>query len=222
MQPEEGKKYIITKDKFAEILKNINEFSDEKAQEIMYNNMMHRTIFKHNDAKNTENQSSWIRIRVGDISCDGTSQCTVTYKNKKHKVDKTNSSLFSAEDYYSVVQFFRDIGMPLVSEQETLRSKYIFYYENVKYIICFDTWPHLSEIIFITISAANNITEDQFRFVCETLKLPQIAVQVGYVDIDKAYEENYGKKASEIRQLRFNMPLNSDRVCLKNVLGIKK
>ena len=32
-------------------------------------------------------------------------------------------------------------------------------------------------------------------------------MQVGYVDIDKAYEKKVGKKASEIRQIRFNVPL---------------
>lgn len=207
MQSEDGKKYIITEDKWAEILIKIQELSSDNVKELMYKNKMHRTIFECNNINKSDEESAWIRVRVGDINCEGISQCTVTYKNKNHEEDKTDSSQFIAEDYYSVMQFFKDIKMPLVSEQETLRSKYVFYYENAKYVICFDIWPHLSEMIFITLDTEDNIAEERFKLVCHSLGLPQKAMQVGYVDIDRAYEENYGKKASEIRQLRFNFPL---------------
>ena len=146
---------------------------------------------------------------MGDISCDRISQCTVTFKQRKHIEDKTNSSRFIAEDYYSVVQFFKDIGFKLVSEQETLRSKYVFYYESVKYIICFDKWPKLLEYIFVTITAEDNISEEDFKQVCDLIKLPQLATQVGYVDIDKAYLDKFNKTARDFRHLRFDIPILS-------------
>jgi hypothetical protein len=212
MQQEDGKKYIISQDRFVKILENILDLTSGKnVYEIMHDAMMHRSIFGSNrDLKKLEEtaeESSWIRIRAGDINCDRTAPITVTYKNKKHSKDETDSSRFVAEDYYSVVHFFKDMGFPLVSEQETLRSKYIFHYENVKYIICFDRWPHIDDMLFVTVSASDNVSQADFNQVCNSLQLPTLAMQVGYVDIDRAYEKKVGKKASKIRQIRFNVPL---------------
>lgn len=214
MPKEEGKKYIISPDRFMTILKNIHELAYENdVQEVMYEEKMHRAIFgsKQNleSLEQNNDETNWIRIRSGDISCDGTSQCTVTYINKRHSEDRTKSSEFIVEDYYAVIQFFKDIGFPLVSEQETMRSKYVFNYENVKYIICFDKWPHIDEMLFVSVLASENVSEMSFQSVCQSLQLPQLAMQVGFIDIDKAYEQKIGKKASEIRQLRFNIPLES-------------
>lgn len=78
---------------------------------------------------------------------------------------------------------------------------------NVKYIICFDTWPHIDNWLFVTVTASDNVSQADFSQVCESLQLPKLAMKVGYVDIDKAYEERYQKKSSEIRQIRFNIPL---------------
>lgn len=212
MQQEEGKKYIISQDRFVKVLDNIIDLTNcGKIHEIMYEEKMHRSIFGSNRSlsklEETAEESFWIRIRAGDTNCDGSAPVTVTYKNKKHSKDETDSSRFIAEDYYSVVQFFKDMGFPLVSEQETLRSKYVFYYENVKYIICFDTWPHIDGWLFVTVTASDNVSQADFSQVCNSLQLPSLAMQVGYVDIDKAYEKKFGKKASEIRQIRFNIPL---------------
>lgn len=212
MQQEEGKKYIISQDRFVKVLDNIIDLTNGgKIREIMYEEKMHRCIFGSNRGlsklEETAEESFWIRIRAGDTNCDGVAPVTVTYKNKKHSKDETDSSQFIAEDYYSVVQFFKDMGFPLVSEQETLRSKYIFYYENVKYIICFDVWPHIEGWLFVTVTASDNVSQADFSQVCNSLQLPSLAMQVGYVDIDKAYEKKFGKKASEIRQIRFNIPL---------------
>lgn len=212
MQQEEGKKYIISQDRLVKVLENMINLTDEDAvHEIMYEEMMHRSIFGSNrnlsKLEETEEESSWIRIRAGDTNCDGIAPVTVTFKNRKHSKDETDSSQFIAEDYYSVVQFFKDMGFPLVSEQETKRSKYVFHYENVKYIICFDTWPHIDNWLFVTVTASDNVSQADFSQVCESLQLPKLAMKVGYVDIDKAYEERYQKKASEIRQIRFNIPL---------------
>lgn len=212
MQQEEGKKYIISQDRFVKVLENILDLTGGRnVHEIMYEEIMHRSIFGSNrnlsKLEETVEESSWIRIRAGDINCDGIASVTVTYKNKKHAKDKTNSSQFIAEDYYSVVQFFKDMGFPLVSEQETLRSKYIFHYENVKYVICFDKWPHIDDMLFVTVIASDNVSQADFSQVCNSLQLSNLAMQVGYVDIDKAYEKKVGKKASEIRQIRFNVPL---------------
>ena len=209
---QEVRKYIISDDRFSTVLGNILELTSENdVHEIMYEEKMHRAILgsKQNLQRldQNEQESNWIRIRVGDTNCDGTSQCTVTYMNKKHNEDKTDSSQFIAEDYYSVIQFFKNLGFPLLSEQETLRSKYVFIYEKVKYIICFDKWPHIDEMYFVTITASGNVSENGLIAVCNSLQLPQLAMQVGYVDIDKAYEKRIGKKASEIRHLRFNMSL---------------
>ena len=180
----------------------------------MYEEKMHRAILGSrqnlHELEQTAGETNWIRIRVGDTNCDGMSQCTVTYMNKNHNEDKTDRSQFVAEDYYSVVQFFEKIGFPLLSEQETLRSKYVFNYENVKYIICFDKWPHIDEMLFVTVTASDNVSENGITSVCNSLQLPQLAMQVRCIDVDKAYENKIGKKASEIRQLRFNMALTND------------
>lgn len=213
MQQEEGKKYIISQDRLVKVLENILGLTAaSNVCEIMYEEIMHRSIFGSNRSisklEETAEESSWIRIRAGDMNCDGTAPVTVTYKNKKHSKDETDSSQFIAEDYYSVVRFFKDMGFPLVSEQETMRSKYIFHYENVKYIICFDRWPHIDEL-FVTITASDNVSQADFDQVCHSLQLHNLAMQVGYVDIDKAYEKRIGKKASDIRQIRFNVPLEN-------------
>lgn len=212
MQQEEGKKYIISKELFSDVLKNIYDLAtDNHVYEVMFEEKMHRTIFGTRQdtpgLPQTDIETNWIRIRVGDVNCDGSSQCTVTFKKKRHSQDKTDSSEFVSDDYYSVVQFFKELGFPLVSEQETLRSKYVFNYENVKYIICFDEWPYCDDRLFVTITASDNVSKAAFESVCRSLDLPQLAMQVGYVDIDRAYSEMTGKKASEIRQVRFNVPL---------------
>lgn len=199
MQQEEGKKYIISQDRLIKVLENILDLTNgNNVHEIMYEEMMHRSILGSNrnlsKLEVTAEESSWIRIRAGDMNCDGIAPVTVTYKNKKHSKDETDSSQFIAEDYYSVVQFFKDMGFPLVSEQETLRSKYIFHYENVKYVICFDKWPHMDEMLFVTVTASDNVSRADISQVCNSLQLPNLAMQVGYIDIDKAYEKKLERR----------------------------
>jgi hypothetical protein len=212
---EEGKKYVVSPNQLRNLLCNIVELvGDYKdVHEIMYKEKMHRAIFGSNIAseklEEKNEETSWIRVRAGDVNCDGTSPLTVSYKSKVHNKDRTVSSQFIAEDYYSVVQFFKDIGFHLISEQETLRTKYVFYYEKVKYVICLDEWPQIRDKIFVTITASDNVSNDGFSHVCNSLKINELAMQVGYVDIDRAYYDLIGKKASEIRQIRFNLPLDS-------------
>ena len=49
MQQEEGKKYIISQDRFVKVLENILDLtSGRNVHEIMYEELMHRSIFGSN------------------------------------------------------------------------------------------------------------------------------------------------------------------------------
>ena len=44
------------------------------------------------------------------------------------------------DDFYEANHMFELLGFQKTSTQETRRTKYVCFYEDIKYVICFDVW----------------------------------------------------------------------------------
>lgn len=206
MRREKGKRYIIRQNSLVDILDAIIRTTEGNVQEIVYEGLMHRAIFKIDLAKQTE-ETSWIRIRAGDVDCDGQTGCTITFKRKNHSIDNTQMTELTVEDYYAAIDFFSDIGHELTSIQETRRTKYVFHYDGVKYVICFDEWPHIQDLFFVTVIPGDSASLAELDGVCGMIELDKFSEKHEIVDVDDIYKNIYGKPASDIPNVRFNMPI---------------
>ncbi len=216
MLKEKGTRYIIKKDKLVDVLRAILSIAKENVEEIVFEGLMHRAIFKLNLSSSHEGETAWLRVRSGDVDCDGQTNCTVTFKKKNHSIDDTQMTELAVSDYYTAIDFFMEIGHVLTSVQETLRTKYVFHYEGVKYIICFDEWPHIKDIYFVTVIPGDSASLDEFKGVCNMIGLDKLNEKYKVVDVDAVYREMFGKSASDIPNVRFNMPIEKEKDSIDN------
>lgn len=204
MTKEKGKKFLIKKENLKNVLEIICQVTNYSVQEIMERKMMHRAVFKVQISPDEENETTWLRVRCGDVDCSGLSNCTVTFTRKNLVINNTHRAELVVDDYYTAIEFFIDIGHELTSTQETYRTKYAFKYEDAKYVICFDEWPQIDDIYFVTIITEDSVSEDEFVDICKMLKLNEYSESCDVVDVDKIYREKFGKAATDIRYVCFN------------------
>ena len=120
-------KCIILSLDYSSLLSIIQEATDDP-QIVMNDITMTRTIYQppitlpHSDHQ-------WLRIRVGDIDCEGNSKCTITYKEKSHLTQFPTEARIEVEDYYEATHMFDLLGFKKSSIQETRRTKYVCTYE---------------------------------------------------------------------------------------------
>lgn len=170
---------------------------------IMQDKLMTRTIFDIS-GKNT----SWLRIRTGDVDCMGnpiTSASLIdkTMSQREDVPDKKSIDL-QLTDYYDAVTFFKSMGLKIESEQETKRTKYTCHYDGIKYTICFDIWPRLEKYIFVSITPATNADPEDLNGFVDTTGIHNYSLDSFPTDVDKAYELETGKIARAYEILRFD------------------
>lgn len=99
---------------------------------------------------------------------------------------------------------FELLGFSRTSRQETKRTKYVCLYEGIKYVICFDTWPGLEEMLFLTIEPGTNAEKADVESFIDLLGIETSKIKRKKVDVDTEYMTKYGKPASLIEDLQFD------------------
>ena len=195
-----SKKYVILVENLGSIKNHINSLSPIC---IMNNKLMTRTIFEV-PGKDT----MWLRVRTGDVDCAYNPITTASLLDKtsheKGSYPVKKSIDLQLTDYYNDVAFFQNMGLPVVSEQETRRTKWICHYDGIKYTICFDTWPLLSEQIFISITPATNADDDDLEGFINFTGVKDYSLEDFPTDVDDAFSRVTGKTARAYRYLRFD------------------
>lgn len=195
-----SKKYVIRVEDLGPIKNRIKSLSPTC---IMNNKLMTRTIFEV-PGKDT----MWLRVRTGDVDCAYNPITTASLLDKtsheKGSYPVKKSIDLQLTDYYNDVAFFQNMGLPVVSEQETRRTKWICHYDGIKYTICFDVWPLLSEQIFISITPATNADDDDLEGFINFTGVKEYSLDDFPTDVDDAFSRVTGKTARAYRYLRFD------------------
>lgn len=197
-------KYILPVASQSEIVNVISTRTDQ-AHVIMDNAIMTRTIYQLpnlSDSSN-KNQHQWLRIRVGDIDCENNSKCTITYKKKTGKNNPEEAKL-EVDDFYEANHMFELLGFQKTSTQETRRTKYVCFYEDIKYVICFDVWPGLEDTLFLTIEPGTNAEQADVESFIDLLGIETTKIERNKVDVDTEYLKRFSIPASLIDNLRFD------------------
>lgn len=211
MISEQGKKFIIETKYFGNILRNIysNTSNDPEASLIMDNQIMTRTIYQLPSTPQS-NKHQWLRIRVGDLDCEGNSKCTITFKRKTLDSAKPKSAKLEVDNYYDAIHMFDLLGFKKTSTQETKRTKIVCFYESVKYLVCFDIWPWIEEITFITIEAGPNAEQLDFEGFLDLIDIEKYKLNKVCIDVDSEYKNRYNRTASDIPVLKFDFPIDNN------------
>lgn len=197
-------KYILPVASQSEIVNVISTRTDQ-AHVIMDNVIMTRTIYQLpnlSDSSN-KNQHQWLRVRVGDIDCENNSKCTITYKKKTGKNNPEEAKL-EVDDFYEANHMFELLGFQKTSTQETRRTKYVCFYEDIKYVICFDVWPGLEDTLFLTIEPGTNAEQADVESFIDLLGIETTKIERNKVDVDTEYLKRFSIPASLIDNLRFD------------------
>lgn len=169
---------------------------------IMNNKLMTRTVFEV-PGKTT----MWLRVRTGDVDCAGNPITTASLLDKSSQQSGSRPIKKSIDlpltDYYNDVAFFQNMGMCVVSEQETKRTKCICHHDGIKYTICFDIWPYLEDYIFISITPATNADAEDLEGFINSTGVKDYNLSDFPTDVDDAYCQVTGKIARAYRYLRF-------------------
>ena len=210
MISEQSKKFIIETKDVCNILHNIfeNTSKEPEASLIMDNQIMTRAVYQL--PKNPDSDKhQWLRIRVGDLDCEGNSKCTITFKRKTLDSSKPTSAKLEVDNYYDAIHMFDLLGFKKTSTQETKRSKLVCFYESVKYLVCFDVWPGLEEITFIAIEAGPNAELMDFEGFLDLIHIEKYKLNKEYIDVDSEYKSKYNLVASDIPNLKFDFPIDN-------------
>lgn len=202
MVPDGRLKCIISSHDYPSILDIIQNSTDDP-RVVMNDITMTRSIYQLPVAL-PKSDHQWLRIRVGDIDCEGNAKCTITYKKKSHLTPFLTEARIEVEDYYEATHMFDLLGFTKSSIQETRRTKYVCTYEEIKYIICFDIWPGLEDIIFVTIDSGPNAENTDLMGFTDLLEINRFAQKNGSIDVDTEYAARYGVPASKIQRLKFD------------------
>ena len=86
----------------------------------------------------------------------------------------------------------------------TRRTKYVCFYEDIKYVICFDVWPGLEDTLFLTIEPGTNAEQADVESFIDLLGIETTKIERNKVDVDTEYLKRFSIPASLIDNLRFD------------------
>lgn len=205
---EKDNRFLVDTENVDLIIDNIKKMVDaEYFKERMKHAKVTRVIYRMPCLK--ENEYRWLRILIGDIDCHGNSGVTITYKVKNTHVGFEQKIPFlKVDDFDRATEFFESLGFARTSLQENYRTKIYVTFEKIKYMIRFDIWPSLEEVTFVTVEEVTPTDPRTRAAFIDFLKLRDYDVSSGsIVDVDTAYKERLGFKASDIPQLCFELDL---------------
>lgn len=201
-------KFLIDSENVGFIIENIKNIVDSNHfSKPMTQKKVTRVIYRMPCLK--ENESRWLRILIGDVDCHGNTGVTITYKVKDTGAGvEQRIPILKVEEFDQATEFFEALGFIRTSIQENIRTKLYVTCENVKYMIRFDVWPLLDEVTFVTIEEVTPADPRTKEAFIKLLKLEKYNIHAGkIVDVDTAYKERLGFRASDIPQLCFGLDI---------------
>lgn len=207
--------FIVNTSSLPAIIQNMKN-SMVSIKPIMQDSAIRRTLYKvvSNDAE-SEGKTRWIRILDGDVDCDGTTRCTITFKDRRRDMSaKDEYALLKVDNYDDATHLFDLLGFQKTSYQENFRTKYVCIFDDVKYIIHFDIWPHIEDVTFVAIVSMSSSDERTIDGLIEALDIVQYDIRENKsdstikTDVDSMYLQRFNYPASLIPQVTFDFPLN--------------
>jgi hypothetical protein len=195
-----GFEYLVQRKHMEKIVCNMQN-TIPKCTPIMVDCIVKRALYKVNNSEG--DKSKWIRIMEGDIERIGETRCTITYKDRKRDMSGETYALLKVDNFEDATHLFEVLQYEHVSYQEHKRSKFACVLDNVKYIVRFDIWPKIEDIVFVGIDVASSTKEDDVDGFLNALGIKDLVEDSYLVDVDKEYKERIGKAASEIPIITF-------------------
>lgn len=198
---------VRTKDLDA-IIKNMRK-NITSCHPIMIDQIVKRVLYKVESVDELgENQIRWLRIMEGDIDCNGEQRCTITYKDKKKDMSGEAYALLKVDNFEDATHLFDLLKYVRTSYQENKRSKFVCMLDKVKYIIRFDIWPKIEDVVFVSIIVASSASQDDIDGFVDALDVRKFNKDENtMVDVDKIYESRFGRPARFIPEVTFDFEL---------------
>lgn len=203
--------FLIETKNMAEIISNL-QMEALHCKAIMVDRIIRRRLYKVK-SKQDDNQIRWLRILDGDIECDGSQRCTITYKDKKRDMSGVDYALLKVDNFDDAVHLFNLLNFTCTSYQENKRSKFVCKLDRVKYIVRFDIWPKIEDVIFVSVNAMTSTDAESLGGFVETLGLSEYNIcKNAKVDVDAIYIERFKCAASVIPKLTFDFDLEIPQI----------
>ena len=156
---------------------NIMRIIDNMKQKIPYcepimtDNILRRRLYQVSSGDADKDQIKWIRILEGDIDCDGAQKCTITYKDKRKDMSEEDYAMLKVESFDDANHLFSLLGFKCTSYQENRRSKFVCKLDHVKYILIFDIWPKIEDIVFVSVNVMSSANQESINDFVSALEL---------------------------------------------------
>lgn len=199
--------YLISVSDIEEIVKNMKKLPYCKA--IMTDNILRRRLYQVKNSQENKDQITWVRILEGDIDCDGKPKCTITYKDKDKDMSKESEAKLKVENFDDANHLFSLLNFKCTSYQENRRSKFVCKLDHVKYILIFDVWPQIEDLVFVSVNVMSSASKESIRDFVDMLELEKYNKCTNKrVDVDEIYLERFKKAASFIPNITFDFDLD--------------
>lgn len=206
-----GEEFLVSTDNVSKIIKNIKD-NTQLCTPIMIDQIIKRSLYQvknlGEDEKDEKNEYKWIRILEGDVDCDGVQRCTVTFKDKKKDMSGEDYALLKVESFDDATHLFDLLKFTKTSYQENKRSKFVCIFDKVKYIIRFDLWPEIEEVVFVAISVLSSASDNNISDFIDVLEIEKYNLDNNkMVDVDSVYEKKFGCPAILIPEVTFDFKI---------------
>ncbi len=199
--------FLIETKNMASVIENL-KLEHFNCKPIMTDGLIRRRLYKVK-VEQSDSQIRWVRILDGDIECDGSQRCTITYKDKKRDMSGEDYALLKVDNFDDAIYLFNLLKFTCTSYQENRRSKFVCKLDRVKYIVRFDIWPKIEDVVFVSVNAMTSTDKEGFNGFVEELGIKQFNIcQNNKVDVDAIYLERFGCAASEIPKVTFDFELD--------------
>lgn len=205
-----GAEFLIEAKNLEIIIANMQK-KIPSCEPIMIDRILRRTLYKVQNEQgdnNDQEQIRWIRILDGDIECDGSQRCTITFKDKRKDMTEEDYALLKVDNFDDANHLFDLLHFIRTSYQENRRSKFVCKLDRVKYIVRFDIWPKIEDVVFVAINVMTSANNESINDFVDALEIVNYNIcKNAKVDVDKVYEERFNYPASLIPNISFDFDL---------------
>ena len=206
MIKENDLEFLIESKNLPTIIESMIYDFPDPPQVIMMDRIIRRTLYKDSVLPDTPAEKvRWIRIMDGDIESDLQPRCTITYKDKMKNMSDEEKAVLKVDNYDDALHLFDLLHYKKVSYQENRRSKFACSLDQVKYIVKFDIWPKIDDVVFVSVSFASSANENSMSNFIDLLGLKQFNIcENQRADVDEEYKKRVGTPAMSIPILTFD------------------
>lgn len=187
---------------------------------IMIDKIIRRRLYQAKSEQNSDildDQIRWIRILDGDIESDGSQRCTITFKDKRRDMSEEDYALLKVDNFDDANHLFNLLDFKCTSYQENLRSKFICKLDRIKYMIRFDIWPKIEDVVFVSIEVMTSANNASIKDLVQALNIEEYNIcKYTKVDVDEVYMERFYYPAILISKVTFDfdleIPLIGDKI----------